>query len=213
MQIWSEDDGARAREIFFDIATVAWVFVWGTLGIRLYGFLANLAEAGRLVRDGGIGLLGAGERIGSSLEEIPLIGQGAADGVRGAFGSAGNPLIEFGTDLERLLIAIAALIGLLLVATALVPWLTRYLPWRIERLRRLNAGVRVIRRSKFARSEPIPRADLERILASRALHRLEYDQLLEFTPDPFGDWAAGRHERLARAELEHVGLRSASLGR
>jgi hypothetical protein len=53
-------------------------------------------------------------------------------------------------------------------------------------------------------SVPVPEVD--RLLASRALHRLEYARLLEFTPDPFGDWAAGRLERLVQAELDSVGL-------
>jgi hypothetical protein len=53
--------------------------------------------------------------------------------------------------------------------------------------------------------------ELDRLLASRALHRLEYAKLLEFTPDPFGDWAAGRLEGLVQAELESTGLRVASL--
>jgi hypothetical protein len=37
--------------------------------------------------------------------------------------------------------------------------------------------------------------------------RLDYSTLLEYTPDPLGDWAGGRHDRLARAELASVGLR------
>jgi hypothetical protein len=41
----------------------------------------------------------------------------------------------------------------------------------------------------------------------RAVARLDYATLLQFTPDPLGDWAAGRHDRLARAELASVGLR------
>jgi hypothetical protein len=41
----------------------------------------------------------------------------------------------------------------------------------------------------------------------RAVTRLDYSTLLEFTPDPIGDWASGRHDRLARAELASVGLR------
>jgi hypothetical protein len=55
----------------------------------------------------------------------------------------------------------------------------------------------------------VPRSadDLERLLASRALHRLEYSELLTYTPDPFGDWITGRLDRLAFAELETVGLR------
>ena len=205
MKIWSERPGARAREIMADAATLLWILVWGTIGIRLYGFLAHLAGAGRLVRDGGTGITGAGERVGQALEGIPLVGEGAASGVRGAFAGAGDPLVQFGTDLERLLITIAALLGLMLVAIALVPWFNRYLPWRVARWRRLNAATGAIRRRRYA---PLDEAEVTRMLASRALHRLEYDELLEFTPDPFGDWVAGRHDRLAHAELDRVGLRN-----
>jgi hypothetical protein len=159
------------------------------------------------VRDGGTGLTDAGETVGSALEGVPLVGQAAADGIRGAFSGAGEPLIVFGTDLERVLIIIAAVLGGLLVAVAIIPWLNRYIPWRIARWRRLNAASRVIRGSRRGRTEAIPEGTLESLLASRAVHRLEYDELLEFSPDPFGDWVAGRHDRLAMAELDRVGLR------
>ena len=213
MHIWSERPGSRAREIAADIVTLLWLTIWISLGIRLYGFLAHLAGAGRLVRQGGEGITGAGETIGSALEGVPLVGEGAAEGVRGAFAGAGAPLVTFGTDLERLLIIVSALLGLLLVAVAVVPWLNRYLPWRIAKWRRLNAASRAIRGSRRRRIEPIPEATIESLLASRAIHRLEYDELLEFTPDPFGDWIAGRHGALARAELDRVGLRAVSAAR
>lgn len=207
MHIWSERPWSRAREIGADVATLLWLGVWLTLGIRLYGFLAHLAGAGRFVREGGAEITSAGETIGSALEGVPLIGEGAAAGVRGALAGAGAPLITFGTDLERLLLVISGLLGLLLVAAAVVPWLNRYLPWRVAKWRRLNAAARAIRGPKRA-TDRLPDAELETLLASRALHRLEYDELLEFTPDPFGDWAAGRHRQLAQAELDRVGLRA-----
>ena len=50
-------------------------------------------------------------------------------------------------------------------------------------------------------------AAMERALATRALNRLPYPDLLEHTSDPFGDFAAGRYDRLAKAELASVGLR------
>lgn len=206
MHIWSERPLMRAGEIVADVATLLWLTIWINLGVRLFGLLANLAEAGRLVTDGGTGITDAGESIGSALEGVPLVGEGAADGVRGALAAAGEPLIVFGTDLERVLIIIAAVLGGLLVAVAIIPWLNRYLPWRIARWRRLNAASRVIRGTR-RRVEPISDATLESLLASRAVHRLEYDELLEFSPDPFGDWVAGRHDRLAMAELDRVGLR------
>ena len=213
MQLWSERPGARIRQILADIATLTWVAIWISIGVGLYRFLAQLAGAGRFISDSGNGLDGIGVRLAGALQGVPLVGKGAAEGIRTGFSAAADPMIRFGGDLERLLILIAALLGLLLAAAALVPWLNRYLPWRIAAWRRLNAGARVIRRRRFARSVPIAEAELERILASRALHRLEYDELLEFTPDPFGDWVAGRHERLARAELDRVGLRALAAAR
>jgi hypothetical protein len=213
MHLWSERPWPRARQIVADVATLTWVAFWISIGISLYAFLAQLATAGRFITDSGTGLHGIGEQLGGALQGIPLVGEGAADGVRAGFSAAADPMIQFGGDLERLLIIIAALLGLLLAAVAVVPWLNRYLPWRIAAWRRLNAGARVIRRRRFAGSAPIAEAELERILASRALHRLEYDELLEFTPDPFGDWVAGRHERLARAELDRVGLQAIAAAR
>jgi len=41
----------------------------------------------------------------------------------------------------------------------------------------------------------------------RAISRLDYATLLDFTPDPIRDWTSGRQDRLARAELASVGLR------
>lgn len=213
MHLWSERPGARIRQIVADIATLTWVAFWISIGISLYAFLAQLAGAGRFISDSGTGLRGIGQQLGGALQGIPLVGEGAADGVRAGFSGVADPMIRFGLDLERLLIIVAALLGLLLVAVAVVPWLNRYLPWRVAAWRRLNAGARAIRRRRYARSAPIAEAEIERILASRALHRLEYDELLEFTPDPFGDWVAGRHERLARAELDRVGLQAIAAAR
>lgn len=136
-----------------------------------------------------------------------MVGEGAATNIRGAFAATAQPVIQFGADVERILLIIAALLGLMVVAIAVIPWLNRYLPWRIERLRRLNAGARAIRRGALSATDA-GRRDLDELLASRALHRLDYERLLEFTPDPFGDWKAGRLDRLLQAELETVGLAS-----
>jgi hypothetical protein len=84
----------------------------------------------------------------------------------------------------------------------MTPWLTRYLPWRWERLQKVRAAHRVIR------SAPdVSEAQITRALAMRAVSRLDFSTLLEYTPDPLGDWATGRHDRLARAELASSGLR------
>ena len=90
----------------------------------------------------------------------------------------------------------------MLALVTLGPWLIRYLPWRWGRIRRLRAAHRAIRTGP-----DLTDATVERILAIRAVSRLDYSTLLEYSPDPLGDWATGRHDRLARAELASVGLR------
>lgn len=206
MLFWSERRGPRLREIAADLATLAWLAIWVTLGLRLYGRLAELAGAGRLIRDGGTGIRDTGDEVAGALQGIPLVGQDAAVRVRSAFGGAAEPVIQFGLDVERLLLIIAALLGMMLVAIAVVPWVTRYVPWRTERIRRLNAGASAIRHARAPGGSMLAGTELDRLLASRALHRLDYDRLLEFTPDPFGDWSDGRLDRLVQAELETVGL-------
>ena len=212
MMVWSERRGPRLREMVADAATIVWVGLWAMLGIRIYGGLAELAGAGRLIRDGGIGLRNTGGEVAGAVQGVPLVGENAATRIRDAFGSAADPVIAFGSDIERLLLIIAGLLGLMVVLIAVVPWLNRYVPWRLARIERLNAAARAIRPAVVPGASVLEAPDVDRLLASRALHRLEYAKLLEFTPDPFGDWAAGRLDGLVQAELESAGLRMPILG-
>jgi hypothetical protein len=202
IRIWSELRFARLKEQVADLATIAWVAVFGGLAFQLFQFLAGFAEAGRAIEAGGQTMIKSGADLGDSLAGVPLIGQQLHDVARDAFAGAGRPLSDFGTSLEQFILVVAAVMALLLALVTLVPWLSRYLPWRWERLRRMRAGHRAIR---IAPESPGPR--VQEALAMRAVARLDYATLLEFTPDPIGDWTSGRHDRLARAELASVGLR------
>jgi hypothetical protein len=206
MRAFSEVPIRRTQELVADGATVVWVFLWIFLGVQVYAALAELSAVGTSIGDAGAGLEGAGTTLRGVLAQIPLIGEGVADVVGGAFDGIGAPLVNAGADLEQLLLIIAAVLALLLVAAALIPWLNRYLPWRRQRWQRLNAGDRAIRRGSSAQP------DLERVLATRAIARLEYAELLEHTPDPIGDFTTGRYDRLARAEMTSVGLVPSSGG-
>jgi hypothetical protein len=202
VKLWSELPAARAAEVAADAATGVWVGFWAWLGWQLYTFLASFAEAGRVVRQGGVNLVTGGAELGRVLGDVPLVGEGLRDVSTNLFRDAGQPIVSFGNELEGFILVLATVLSLIVVAIPLIPWLTRYLPWRTERLARLRAAHRVIRRAHDL-SEPV----IERLLASRALHRLSFETLLEYTPDPFGDFASGRHDRLARAELAASGLR------
>jgi hypothetical protein len=204
LKFWSEVPSARVREMVADVATWAWVALWVTIGSRIYGAIAGFAESGRVLAAGGKSLQKAGVDLGGSLSGIPLVGESIQAGATDAFRTAGEPLIYVGSQLVELFLFIATLLGILVVAVALLPWLSRYLPWRARRLADLRAAHRAIRRAPRGDTSP---AAIERLLASRALHRLTYPELLAETPDPLGDFVSGRYDRLARAELASVGLR------
>lgn len=202
VRIWSELPGARARELIADVATGLWLLFWGNLAWQLFQVLASFAEAGRLVRGGGETMVDAGASLGKALSGVPLVGQGLRDVATNAFAAAGMPIADFGTSIEQFIVLVATVLALLLASVTIVPWLSRYLPWRTERLTRMRAAHRAIRRAP-----EVPDTQIREILALRAITRLDYTELLEYSPDPLGDWATGRHERLARAELASVGLR------
>jgi hypothetical protein len=202
IKIWSELPAARAKEQVADVATVLWVAIWGSLAWRLFQFLASFSEAGRTIRAGGDTMIESGRDLGESLAGLPLVGTQLREIARDAFAAPGQPLADFGTQLEQFIVIVAVVLALLLALVTLVPWLNRYLPWRWERLRRMRAAHRAIRAAPQTTDAP-----MERLLAMRAVTRLDYATLLAYTPDPLGDWASGRHDRLARAELASVGLR------
>lgn len=202
VKIWSELPAARLREQAADLATVAWLWFWGGVVINLYSLLAGFSTVGQTIREGATNVSDAGNDLSDALIGIPLVGESVSSAARSAFAGVSQPFSEFGTDLERFVILVAATMALIVALITIGPWLSRYVPWRAERLRRVRAAHRVIRTAPDLRD-----TEVERILASRALHRLSYAELLDYSPDPFGDWASGRHDRLARAELASVGLR------
>jgi hypothetical protein len=201
-KIWSEMPVARVKEQAADLATLVWVVFWGNIVWQLFQLLAGFAQAGRTIHSGGQNMIQSGRDLGESLSGLPLVGEQVRDVVRNAFAGAGRPLSEFGTDLERFILVVAIVLALLFALATLGPWLARYLPWRWERLQRVRAAHRAIRTAP-----KVGHVKIESALAMRAVTRLDYSTLLEYTPDPLGDWASGRHDRLARAELASVGLR------
>ena len=201
IKLWSELPRARSRELLADVATLVWVVFWAIVVWRLFVFLSSFAQAGRSVQAGGQSMVQGGRDLGESLSGLPLVGSQVRDIARDAFAGAGTPLVSFGSELERFIFVIAVVIALLLALVTLQPWLSRYLPWRLTRVRRVRAAHQAIRTGS-ALTDP----DKRRLLAMRAVSRLDYADLLDYTPDPLGDWAAGRHDALARAELASQGL-------
>ena len=203
MVFWSETRARRRREVAADVATWIWVAFWSVVALRIHDAITGFAEAARALERGGNAIRAAGEQVGSSLDGLPVVGQAAGDVARNAFGGASEPFVFVGSELVDLITLVARLLAILVLGVVLVPWLSRYLPWRAARLAELRSATTAIRRRPQAGSS----GSLDRLLASRALHRLSWSDMLEYSRDPLGEFASGRYESLARAELESVGLR------
>ena len=148
VRIWSELPGARLKEQVADLGTVAVARCSGAASRgSSTSSLAAFAEAGRIVRSGGETMIDSGRSLGEALAGVPLVGSGLQDVASNAFAGAGVPLSDFGSGIEDFILLVAAVLALLLALVTLVPWLTRYVPWRWERLRRTRAGHRAIRRA------------------------------------------------------------------
>ena len=202
IKLWSELPVERLKELVADFATAVWVLFWGGIVWQLFDFLAGFAEGGRLIRTGGQTMVQSGRDLGNTLADVPFVGGQLRDTARDAFADVGRPLSAFGTEVEQFILAVAASVALILALVTIAPWLSRYVPWRWRRVRRMRAAHRAIRRAPDSGESGI-----QRVLAMRAVSRLDYSTRLEYSPDPLGDWARGRHDRLARAELASVGLR------
>ena len=203
LTFWSETPGRRRREVVADIATWAWVATWSVIAFRIHAAIAGFAEAGHALERGGAAIRDAGTQVGSSLDGLPLVGQGAGNIARSAFGGAGEPFVFVGGEFVDLITLIARVLALLVLGVAILPWLSRYLPWRAARLAELRSATTAIR----TRPSGATLESIDRLLASRALHRLSWEEMLAHSRDPLGEFAAGRYKALARAELESVGLR------
>ena len=135
--------------------------------------------------------------MGNALSGLPLVGEQVRGLTVSAFGTAGEPFVYVGDQLEQLLMIIAALLGILVLGVTLVPVVDPVPPMASAPPVELRTAHRAIRGS----TRDVPDVAVQRLLASRALHRLTYGELLQHTPNPIGDFAAGRYDRLARAEL------------
>jgi len=129
------------------------------------------------------------------------VGGQLSGALSGAGDATGGEAVKAGRAGEQAAHDAAALLGWL---TFLIPsglLLARVLPPRVAQVRTLGTASRALR---LDNRQPEHRA----LLASRAAFALPYATLLRHTPDPLGDLAAGRHDRLVAAVAEDAGLRA-----
>jgi hypothetical protein len=205
-----------ARTIARDLAVLLALIVFAWLGVRVHDRVADLAAVGRGIQDSGHAIANAGVQttravdgafadLAERVNGVPLVGGDLAGALRQVPGGATGPvrettaeqgarLVVAGREAERKTYRLANLAGWLTFLIPALLLLSRTVPSRVRQVIRISSAERMLRGAP------------ERVLAARAAYTLPYGTLARFTPDPFGDLAAGRHEALLRALAEDAGV-------
>lgn len=182
-----------------DAGLAVWTIAWIVLGIVVASQLQGLADLSDTVSQVGAAVEDSGEVFGI-LSGIPIIGQLPGVGeLPGQIQEVGRSAQETAESSRQNIDALTLLLGPIVALMPSAPLLALYLPARLARAREARTVEAARRRSGDD-------SGLRELLARRAAQNLSYGELVKITPEPWRDLAEGRFDRLARAELERLGL-------
>ena len=199
MRLYPDVPARRLATLARDAAALVALVLLAWLGLAVHDAVDDLAVLGRGVSDAGTAVQGGFESAAERVDDVPLVGERVADGLRGAGEGTGGNVAELGQQGEDAAHRLADLLGLLVFGLPAVLVLALWLPGRIAQVRRLTAASRAL-------ADPAS-PDRRRLIAMRAAFSLPYGQLLEYTRDPLGDLAAERYDGLVAAAFDDVGLK------
>jgi hypothetical protein len=197
MKFYADLVPRRAVQLIGDFGLVVWVLIWIWLADIVHDAVLGLATPGRKLDAAGTSL---GERLrdaGSTVGEIPYVGDDAGRPFDGAGSSADQVAAAGRSQVE----AVESLAFWLALAVALIPILIAlavYLPPRIRFVLRATAGQRLIDST----------ADLD-LFALRAMANQPLHVLARVSSDPADAWRRRDPaviRSLAVLELRDVGL-------
>ena len=199
MRLYPNMPEARMRQVAADLLVLAMIVLFAWLGMKVNNTVDDLAVLGRGVKDAGGAVQGGLSDAGNAVAGIPIVGGDLKSALTDAGSATGGNVQSAGSAGEQAVEKTAQVLGWVTFGIPTLLVLVGYLPWRIRRLRRLNAAAAVLR----AGHDP----ERRRLLAMRAAFALPYGDLLPYTRDPIGDLAEGRYEPLLQALYAECGLR------
>jgi hypothetical protein len=200
MRLYPELPGPRNRALIADIASIILLLIFAWAGLKVHDAVDRLAVLGEGVEASGGAISGGFESAAEAVDGAPVVGDDLAESLRTAGEGSGGEVEELGRSGEDGAHDLANLLGFVTFALPALLVLTRWLPGRIDQIRRLRAASSVL--GERATEER------RRLLAMRAAFSLPYGQLLRYTRDPLGDLEGGRYDALVAAALEDAGLKS-----
>jgi hypothetical protein len=172
-----------------DVALIVWTAAWVFMGVTVGHEVRGLGELG-----GTVNRLGSAvTEVGGVLGELPLIGgelAGAADQIT----QAGREAVASADTARASARRVGVLLGMSIALIPSSPVLLLYLPRRMALRRERRALKQALAAGRTA--------ELDRLLAERAVIHLPYSRLRRVSADPYRDLRDGRYTALADAELE-----------
>jgi hypothetical protein len=198
MKLYADSPVRRIRQQVGDLSVLCWVVLCLWLSRAVHDAALSLAAPGRRMETAGGALAGRLRDAGTTVADLPLVG----DRARAPFdqaGGAADQLAAAGSSQVDAVEHLAFWLGLSVAAVPVVLVLAVYLPLRWRFVREATAGRRFVDDA----------ADLD-LFALRAMANQPLHRLARISDDPVAAWRAGRPDvvrALAALELQDAGLR------
>lgn len=199
MRFYPDIPSRRAATLGRDVLVLLLLVLLALLALEVRNAVNGLAVLGEGVQGAGSSIQDGFDTAADAVDGTPLVGGDLADGLRDAGEGSGGNVAELGARGEEKTHQLADLLGLVTFLLPSLFLLGRFVPDRVDQIRRLTAASKVL-------GEP-GSSERRRLVAMRAAFSLPYGELLRFTRDPLGDLEAQRYDALVTAAFEDVGLR------
>ena len=195
MRVYADIPLVRLRQVFLDLLTVAWIFLWVRVGLRIYELVDRLQAPGRSLQGAGDALADRAGSLGDGVSDVPVIGRALRAPFR-AISDGGVLLQEAGVAQQAAVHTLALWLALAIAGLPILLALVTYVPSRLRWVREASAVARL------RAGDP----DLA-LFALRALAHQPVAALGAVSADPVSDYRRGEYTALARLELRSLGLR------
>jgi hypothetical protein len=217
MRLYPASPVARTRTATRDLIVLALLILFAWMGVKVHDGILELTAVGREIQDSGRAISattrdtagaidGAFASAGGAVDGVPLVGEQIAGALRNAPRDAtselratgdeqGSKIVRLGVEQVRRTETAANWAGwlvFLLPSSMVLIWA---LPYRARQVAAMDTAQRTMSGAP------------EHILAARAAYSLDFNTLRRYTPDPFGDLAEGRYDKLVTALRREEGLR------
>ena len=186
-----------------DIFSVFWTVAWAYLGWLIYQTVMGLEVIADAIKNTGLTfnqwIAAFRNAVPGGIPILTRFLQDMADMLKQF---SGDPLVATGQNIHDAIFRTAVILGLFVALPPILLVLVPYTAWRLRDIRETGAALAFVRIASMTGRAEAARA----VLAYRAVSSLSFRQLMSASPDPVGDLAERRYDRLATAMLKRAGL-------